>query len=76
MCKGKSKANFRELCMKHSLLANAAFSAVLRAMLTILAILAGVTRVRTRASRRENIERNLMEEKNRQNNLRKDHKES
>jgi hypothetical protein len=62
--------------MKHSLLANAAFSAVLRAMLTILAILAGVTRVRTRASRRENIERNLMEEKNRQNNLRKDHKES
>ena len=62
--------------MKHSLLANAAFSAVLRAMLTILAILAGMTRVRTRASRRENIERNLMEEKNRQNNLRKDHKES
>jgi hypothetical protein len=58
------------------LVADTTLSSVLRTVLTMLAILAGVTRVGTCAGRRENVERNLIEEKNRQNNLRKDHKES
>jgi hypothetical protein len=52
--------------MKDSLLANAASTAVLGAMLAILAVLARVAWISTRAGRRENIDRNLIEENNRQ----------
>jgi hypothetical protein len=57
------------------LFANSAFSAVLRAVLAIFAILAGVTRVSTRAGRGENVERDLVEEKYRQHDLSYDREE-
>ena len=47
--------------MKNSLLANAAFAAILRAVLAILAVLAGVTGVGTCAGRGEKVERHLIE---------------
>jgi hypothetical protein len=50
--------------MRDSLLADPTLAAILRAVLTILAVLASVTRIGTRASGRENVERNLIEEKN------------
>jgi hypothetical protein len=51
------------------LFADATFAAILGAVLAIFAILAGVTRVGTCACRRENVERNLIEEKNQQHGL-------
>ena len=47
------------------LFADTAFSAILRAVLAILAILAGLAGISTRASRGENVERDLINEKNR-----------
>ena len=43
------------------LFADTALTAILRAVLTILAVLAGVTRIGTRAGRGENVERGLIE---------------
>ena len=58
------------------LLADTALTAVLRAVLAIFAVLAGMTRVCTCACRGEDIERNLIQEKDRQNDLRKDDNQS
>ena len=53
-----------------SLLTNAALPAFLGAVLAILTILAGMARIGTGAGRGENVERKLVEEKNRQQELR------
>ena len=58
------------------LFANTALTAVLRAVLAILTVLAGFAGIGARAGRGENVELYLIEEKDRQNNLRKDDKES
>jgi hypothetical protein len=51
------------------LLADAALPAFLGAVLAVFAILAGMTGVGARAGRFENVERNLIDEKNRQHDL-------
>jgi hypothetical protein len=56
------------------LLTNAAFPAFFRAVPTILAVLAGVTRISAGAGSRKNIDRNLIDEKNGQHNLSQDRK--
>lgn len=54
-----------------SLLANAALPAFFGAVLAILAVLARVAGISARACCRQHIEWNLIDEKNRQQNLRK-----
>jgi len=60
--------------MPKRLLTNTTLSALFGAMPAILAVLAGVTRISASAGSRKNIDRNLIDEKNRQHNLSQDGK--
>ena len=57
------------------LFADSALTAILRAVLAIFAILAGIARISSSASRGENVERELIKEDNRQHDLSEDREE-